>query len=1229
MADLGAIIDALRSDDAKERRRGFAEAEAYLDSEEVDMALAPDLVDALLPALAHSNPQFVQGALGLLIALVEVMGEDLSPYVAGVWKPLVERLGDAKVANRERAVDLSVALSTLVVAASLALEKLRPGWEHKNWRARESTLLWFGRLLAQHDSPQTLGFGLKAMLPTVVKLLEDREPPVREAAFIAIEQMYRHSGEPMLGELHRANLRPTTLKPLLARISPSSSNDGATPLAVGDDDGEGSHGQPSPGSTDGPAPPSARAGSALPSNRRPPSPSASKRPSSGPPSSRGGGGGASASGWGSAEGASHAGDDDGVAPVAIYSERELSGEFERLNEQLRHPTDWAVRSSALRRMHSLILGGACEYASFTGHLRGLKEPLVAQCAELRSSLVREACAVLALVAATLREAFEPFCSDYFPPLIKQTTVTIQIIREASNDCLRAMLIYVMPVRLVPRLLSAVSDRSASLRKNGIEYLLLLLDALPAHAEGERSPLEKHADAIATQLKASLADAIAEVRASSRTTLWAFHRHFPNKVGRLLPTLDASTHKLVLVERDHYQHARADGSGPSLHGVVHGGSRGSIETKGAPAARSGSTPALRQPSALGRQSSNSSVGSTASATPAPPEAKRDAPATRDDALSSGSQLGGGFGSARRVPVGGGTASARRSASQPPPPPPDHGANGGVSARGAYAVHDERPVGGGAHNGGGYAASNGGYSHQPNSPPREKSGPPVATNGGGAPLQRSQSMARQQQRRAEAEARARAEAESHALAVADGIDGADGYAEGYESALALPAEDAASVLAKGSSKDWGTRAAGCNELGALMASAERRHELAPILDKVTTMLLEKLSDPHYKVVHAALTCTGALAGCFPHAMEASLERFLPQLLLRAHEARDSLRAAAHAALAAVQASFAPEGLVPVLLRVMDVNLPRVRAATLALIGQCAGSAPVGYMTSPVHMRQMVTKAHPHISDKNAELRRAALACLHALHESCATVFVQQLAALPLPTQSTIKTLMLQRAPNIDAEMAAAHKGQGRDRRQSAPPQQQPPPPPPPHSPPPQQQHYAPPPPPAAQHHHQHASSPPTTHQPQPAVAPPPPSSSRVAVDTEAFSSVSDSHMPQASARGVGGYSGANGCAANGTASHRPSATPLPQAQQLAPPIVAAANEISTLEPHRGIGGPGPQPDPALRPLQPSHHALANQQAGTAPGGALMGAHLAGAGGTPEDWLALMPALLRQVRALSPHI
>ena len=63
------------------------------------------------------------------------------------------------------------------------------------------------------------------------------------------------------------------------------------------------------------------------------------------------------------------------------------------------------------------------------------------------------------------------------------------------------------------------------------------------------------------------------------------------------------------------------------------------------------------------------------------------------------------------------------------------------------------------------------------------------------------------------------------------------------------DAASVLAKASSEVWSTRAGGCAELAVLMGS-HRGAELLPLLDRVSVVLLERLADPHYKVVQAAL-------------------------------------------------------------------------------------------------------------------------------------------------------------------------------------------------------------------------------------------------------------------------------------------------------------------------------------------------------------------------------------------
>ena len=59
--------------------------------------------------------------------------------------------GRREGAVRERAAELAVAAATLAVPPAHALDRLRPAFEHRNWRARESALLCLGRTLAAQE----------------------------------------------------------------------------------------------------------------------------------------------------------------------------------------------------------------------------------------------------------------------------------------------------------------------------------------------------------------------------------------------------------------------------------------------------------------------------------------------------------------------------------------------------------------------------------------------------------------------------------------------------------------------------------------------------------------------------------------------------------------------------------------------------------------------------------------------------------------------------------------------------------------------------------------------------------------------------------------------------------------------------------------------------------------------------------------------------------------------
>ena len=337
-SQLDAIVEAAHSKDSKERLRAVQDAQALVDDGGATTENVPMLVDALQPAMRDTNPKVAQGALALLLTLAESFDDQFAPYCAALWAPLIERFGDAKVHMRDRAVVLAVGIGTLCVSTAEAIERLKPAFDHKNWRVRESAFLCLARTLSATDAPGDLREGaeyggpsrdgripVRPLVPLAAKQLEDRQPEVREAASYALEAIHRLAGETMLADLGRMNIRPAVLAPFYERVGASMP---PPPLSANN---SGSLGGSSRSINSG------RSGRA----DDEPAPASSRRAPS--PKRRVG-----ASPRVNATRAPADGDDagaSGVAAVHVYSDRDLAREMEVVGVQLRNDSEWAVRQA--------------------------------------------------------------------------------------------------------------------------------------------------------------------------------------------------------------------------------------------------------------------------------------------------------------------------------------------------------------------------------------------------------------------------------------------------------------------------------------------------------------------------------------------------------------------------------------------------------------------------------------------------------------------------------------------------------------------------------------------------------------------------------------------------------------------------------------------------------------------------------------------------------------------
>tara|TARA_B100000524_G_scaffold338323_1_gene229657 strand:+ start:86 stop:3877 length:3792 start_codon:yes stop_codon:yes gene_type:complete len=935
--EFDAMLELAQSKDSKERLQAIQAAQAHVDSTRtLDPGAVPLLVDVLGPGLKDTHCKVVQGSLDLALLLVGSLEEGFAPFLANLWPAIIDRLGDAKAALRKRAVDLAVSAATIAVPVLDALEFIRPAFQHRNWRARESALFCISRIFATSqvaggpkrsgEDSGTLDTMCKSLLAIACKLLEDQQPLVREASAKTLEEMHRHCIN-LPGKLRRRNIRLAVLKPLLSRLSTASNNDEV--LDAKQDVSVRLRARYMNDAQLGQSPPSrhngelmrGEQGGGVKSGRAPVRCDASTRCLRGvspKPTRR------SIYEREEPEGAVAS---DSAYPVAVSSELELACEMEAVSEQLQNQVEWSVRQGGLRRLQELVVGGAADFEVFADKLRGMRDLLVAQCIELRSSLVKDACKLVQLLVAHMRGSFEPFVDIFLPALLKNTVVTIAVISCSSHETIIVILTHVPTVKSLDRLIAGLGSRSSTMRTRCAEYLTLLFERMRVYPEGERSPLERHLEATCATIRVALADSNEQVRTCARECYRQLQKHVPRRCQRLLGTLDRPTQRLIKQEKPPKFEFK-----PGI---------------------------LAEPLAAQRPPTTCAVGGCCDCMWPPDERLPSAP-TYTWGLHKGiSERDGLVGVAKRR---------------------EHTPAGkpfSVTVRRCEALDDEDR-----------------RCHQNTINSRD--------NEASVGICKRGSYERDGNGNSRKDERGRIEKLHFDQAIALG----DYYG------LAL-----STLLIQMGAAHWSARAKACVQVAALL-NLESCLEVVPLLEKLGVALIELLADPHFEVVRAALEGIHAFIQSYPQSLTPLLEDCIARILECMHEQRPEMRTAATTVIEALQVAVAPASFVHALLGAANTITAQVRSTALRLFSTSIASA-AAYLISAQHMRAAITKVIRFLVDKNADVHRAALDALLALHDISATAFVSQAVLLTLHAQNLLKTQMGPTRPNFVVQLIEAQR------------------------------------------------------------------------------------------------------------------------------------------------------------------------------------------------------------------
>ncbi|XP_042637951.1 CLIP-associating protein 2 [Orycteropus afer afer] len=495
---------------------------------EEDLGHLGKTIDALTGWVGSSNYRVSLMGLEILSAFVDRLSTRFKAYVAMVTVALIDRIGDAKDKVRDEAVTLILKLMDQVAPPVYIWEQLASGFKHKNFRSREGICLCLIETLNIFGAQPLV---LSKLVPHLCVLFGDSNSQVRDAAVLAIVEIYRHVGEKVRVDLYKRGIPPARLEMIFAKFDEVQNSGGMILSVCKDksfDDEE---------SVDGNRPSSAASAFKVPAPKTSGNPVNSARK----PSSAGGpkvGAGASKEG-----GAGAVDEDDfikaftDVPSIQIYSSRELEETLNKIREILSDDKhDWDQRANALKKIRSLLVAGAAQYDCFFQHLRLLDGALKLSAKDLRSQVVREACITVAHLSTVLGNKFDHGAEAIVPTLFNLVPNSAKVMATSGCAAIRFIIRHTHVPRLIPLITSNCTSKSVPVRRRSFEFLDLLLQEWQTHS------LERHAAVLVETIKKGIHDADAEARVEARKTYMGLRNHFPGEAETLYNSLEPSYQK---------------------------------------------------------------------------------------------------------------------------------------------------------------------------------------------------------------------------------------------------------------------------------------------------------------------------------------------------------------------------------------------------------------------------------------------------------------------------------------------------------------------------------------------------------------------------------------------------------------------------------------------------------------------------------------------------------------
>ncbi|XP_022787283.1 CLIP-associating protein 1-A-like isoform X4 [Stylophora pistillata] len=530
IAFLEGILAAVTSQDTQRRLKAAEDFSNYLSvpSNGIEFIGFDKLLDGLVGWVNSSNFKISLTGLDLLHQIVDRLGANFRSHLLPVVPAVVERLGDSKQQVRDSAQELLQKFMYPVSTPQHVLEQLISAFGHKAWRVREEVLHC---LITTLNAFGPSSLTVSKFVPHICKLLGDPNSQVRDSAINSLVEIYRHVGEKVRVDLSKKGIPSSRLSIIYAKFDEVARSGN---MVVNEPNGSSRvNGEVE---TDG-----AKLSTPVPSRTASVKKGGPQRKTSGSKTSGPSSNSASA---GAVDEADFENAFLDCPDIKVYSSKDLTEEMAKIQSVLSDDkNDWEHRVAALKKIRSLINGGALEYDNFVSLVRLQEGAFKLSTKDLRSSVTREACVTLSYLSTVLKNQFDHTAEAVLPTLINLITNSAKIMATSGHACISFILKNTHSHRLIPVITNNMTSKSSIIRRRCCGYVDLFL------THWETSTIKSRVSEIEEAIRKGISDADPEARAGMRRAFWHYHEHFRDRAESLLKSFDASKQKQLENDRN--------------------------------------------------------------------------------------------------------------------------------------------------------------------------------------------------------------------------------------------------------------------------------------------------------------------------------------------------------------------------------------------------------------------------------------------------------------------------------------------------------------------------------------------------------------------------------------------------------------------------------------------------------------------------------------------------------